>query len=108
MANAETSRLASAGNGNLERLAKKKSGIVSGPQRGAPQRTDLTKANLPGANLSEADLTWATLRGASLSWVNLTKANLSAADLSEANLSGADLSRANLSGAQRATSRGVR
>jgi hypothetical protein len=55
--------------------------------------------NLSRANLSGADLSCANLSGADLSCANLSRANLSGADLSRANLSGADLSRANLSGA---------
>jgi hypothetical protein len=57
-------------------------------------KTDLSGADLRGANLSGADLRGANLRGA-----NLSDANLSGADLSGANLSGADLRGADLSGA---------
>jgi len=60
---------------------------------------DLSRANLYGADLSRANLSGADLSRADLYGANLSRANLSGADLSRANLSGADLSRANLSGA---------
>jgi hypothetical protein len=59
----------------------------------------LDGANLSGARLTEADLSGASLDGANLSGARLTKANLSDAWLDMANLSGARLDGANLSGA---------
>ena len=66
--------------------------------------TDLSCADLPGANLSLANLYNLNLSGANLSGANLYGADLPSADLSHANLSRAnlhraDLSRANLKGA---------
>ncbi len=54
-------------------------------------------SNLSGADLSGADMRGAILSRAELKGANLSKANLSGADLREANLSGADLGEANLS-----------
>ena len=62
-------------------------------------RADLLGANLSGADLSGADLSGANLSGADLLGANLSRANLSGADLLGANLSGAYLSVADLSGA---------
>jgi uncharacterized protein YjbI with pentapeptide repeats len=64
----------------------------------------LSEANLRGAFLMEANLSWAflmeaNLRGANLIGANLSGTDLWGADLSEANLSEADLSGANLRGA---------
>ncbi|MCA7900721.1 pentapeptide repeat-containing protein [Burkholderia cepacia] len=59
----------------------------------------LSGANLRDADLSGADLSGADLRDANLSGANLRDADLSGADLSGADLSGADLSGADLSGA---------
>jgi uncharacterized protein YjbI with pentapeptide repeats len=66
--------------------------------------TDLSWANLSGADLSDADLSGANLSGADLSdtdlsWANLRGANLSGADLRGAALRWANLSDADLSGA---------
>ena len=70
----------------------------SGRSRGwADLNTDLSRANLRGANLMEANLSGANLIGANLSEADLFEANLSEADLSGANLRGADLIGANLS-----------
>jgi uncharacterized protein YjbI with pentapeptide repeats len=77
----------------------------SGRSRGwADLNTDLSRANLRGANLREANLRGAflieaNLRGANLIGANLSGTDLWGADLSEANLSEADLSGANLRGA---------
>tara|TARA_B100000927_G_C16124199_1_gene332504 strand:- start:69 stop:512 length:444 start_codon:yes stop_codon:yes gene_type:complete len=57
---------------------------------------NLRVANLRNANLSGADLGGAKLRGANLSNANLSGANLGSADLNSANLSNANLSGANL------------
>jgi uncharacterized protein YjbI with pentapeptide repeats len=64
---------------------------------------DLAGANLTNANLTDADLAGADLTGASLTDANLTNANLTDADLTDAQLTGinvtnADLTNANLSG----------
>ena len=63
------------------------------------KRTQLTDANLFGANLTNANLTNAYLYRAKLSDADLTNANLSDAYLTGANLSGAYLTSANLTGA---------
>ena len=60
---------------------------------------DLHFANLRGAKLSGADLHFANLRGAELSGADLHGANLSDASLRGANLCGANLRGAELSGA---------
>jgi uncharacterized protein YjbI with pentapeptide repeats len=61
--------------------------------------TDLSWANLFGANLSGVDLSCATMRETSLACANLTGANLSNTIMTDANLTGADLTNANLFGA---------
>jgi hypothetical protein len=61
--------------------------------------SDLTEANLRGADLRRAKLHQANLRGAVLAEANLRWTHLGGADLSEANLRGADISEANLRGA---------
>jgi uncharacterized protein YjbI with pentapeptide repeats len=66
--------------------------------------TNLSGADLHGANLQWADLSKTTLwgtnfRGANLSGVDFYRASLRDADLHGANLSGADLRWANLQGA---------
>jgi Pentapeptide repeats (8 copies) len=58
---------------------------------GEPERLDLHKTNLSGADLLRANLS-----GANLTRANLSRADLGEADLSGANLSGANLSKANL------------
>jgi len=65
--------------------------------------TDLSGANLSGANFfckcsGGAALTNTDLSGANLSGADLSRADIRGVDLSGANLSGADLSRASLSG----------
>ena len=62
-------------------------------------RADLFGANLRVANLSNANLSGADLGGAKLSRSNLSNANLSGANLGSADLNSANLSNANLSGA---------
>jgi len=57
---------------------------------------NLCRANLCGADLRRADLSWANLRGADLREADLCRADLSEADLSGTNLRGADLSEADL------------
>src|ERR1700758_355971 len=66
---------------------------------------DLSRAGLPGLDLSGFDLSRADLRGADLRGTNLSGANLSVAHLEAANffkavLDGADLAGAFLKGAQ--------
>ena len=58
--------------------------------------TDLTRADLHGANFTRADLGGADLTGADLHGADLTSANLGRADLTGADLHGADLTRARL------------
>jgi uncharacterized protein YjbI with pentapeptide repeats len=71
----------------------------SGRSRGwADLNTDLSRANLRGANLREANLRGAFLSEANLRGAFLMEANLSRAFLMEANLRGANLIGANLSG----------
>lgn len=62
-------------------------------------QADLSGANLSRANLSHAYLSYANLRGADLSDVDLSTANLHDADLSGSILLGADLSLTDLEGA---------
>jgi hypothetical protein len=69
------------------------------PQRLEVPRADLLGAQLSGAQLEEANLSGARLRRANLSGADLTMANLSGADLTMANLSGANLDSADLSDA---------
>jgi hypothetical protein len=59
-------------------------------------RTDLTSANLNGADLTRAYLTNAKLNGADLSRAELTRADLTGAYLTNAKLNGANLTGANL------------
>jgi hypothetical protein len=59
---------------------------------------DLSRAYLPGADLSRAYLFGAVLAGAVLAGADLSGADLSRAYLARADLSGADLSGASLSG----------
>ena len=66
--------------------------------------SDLSRANLSGANLRNAGFCIATLNGTNLSAANLTNvcfssAKLVGANLSEANVSGADFANADLAGA---------
>src|SRR5258708_2661815 len=66
---------------------------------------DLSRAGLPGLDLSGFDLSQADLRQADLRGTNLSQANLSRARLHDANffkavLDGADLAEAFLTGAQ--------
>jgi len=63
------------------------------------RETNLSYADLGGANLIYADLRGADLRNANLSYADLSGANLSYANLSYADLGGADLSGASLRGA---------
>ncbi|MAA79001.1 MAG: hypothetical protein CL916_07045 [Deltaproteobacteria bacterium] len=57
-------------------------------------RTELTEANVSGADLTEINLTEASLIQANLSKSNLTFANLSGADLTRANLTESNLTNA--------------
>jgi len=61
--------------------------------------TDLSGANLIGADLRNADLSGAVLSGANLRNAHLSGADLRGAYLNDANLSGANLRNAHLSGA---------
>jgi len=61
--------------------------------------TDLSGADLTGANLKGADFTEANLTGANFSSANLQDANFSDASLKKADFSGANLTGANLNGA---------
>ena len=61
--------------------------------------SDLSDANLCGANLRGSDLSDANLRGSDLSGANLCGANLCGSDLYGANLYGANLRDADLYGA---------
>ena len=69
-----------------------------GGERGNLHMADLTGTDLSGANLTGADLYRADLSGADLAGANLCRANLYMANLSGANLTGADLYRADLTG----------
>lgn len=60
---------------------------------------DLTTTNLSGANLYGADLAGVNLTGADLASANLRGANVSGADLYGANVSGANLAIADVTGA---------
>jgi uncharacterized protein YjbI with pentapeptide repeats len=63
------------------------------------EKTNLSYANLQGADLGVANLQEADLAGANLQEADLAGANLQEADLAGANLQGADLAGANLQGA---------
>ncbi|MEU5766948.1 pentapeptide repeat-containing protein [Streptomyces asoensis] len=63
------------------------------------QQADLRRANLTGANLTSADLRMTDLRGANLTGANLTSADLRLADLRDANFECAVLVSADMRGA---------
>ena len=85
---------------NLSRLNLPKADLSGGDFYNTllPQ-ANLLWADLCRANLERADLRWANLSGAYLSGANLERANLGGANLSEARLYRADLTGANLGGA---------
>lgn len=68
-------------------------------ERGHPEKPDLSRANLNGAELFAANLSRTRLSEAFLSKTDLREADLSGAELSRANLQRANLEGANLSGA---------
>ncbi len=89
-------------------LAAHETWLETGGEKG--KQADLSRTDLPGANLFEANLRGANLREANLRGADLRLANLQGAhlfeinlqevDLRGANLQGADLGRANLEGAR--------
>lgn len=93
----------------LTAIARRKINLENEHQYLDLSSTNLTKANLVGANLDrvklnntisiEADFHDANLNGANLSHANLTGANLTQAKLDRSNLIGANLSNTNLSAA---------
>ncbi len=72
-----------------------------------PDRVNLQRDNLQGANLSFVDLRCASLEGADLRGANLEEADLQGANLEEADLQGAYLVGAKLQGAEDANLRGA-
>ena len=83
----------------LGRLPQRRD-ISRGDLRGADlHRVNMRLANLEGANLRGVNLEWANLQGVNLEWANLQGVNLGRGILGRANLEGADLRWAILRGA---------